>query len=61
ANNRIDDEGAKHIASLLQTNTTLTVITLEGNAIGSAGAQYLSDALLNNTVLFLFVFYVEFV
>ncbi|CAF5228043.1 unnamed protein product [Rotaria magnacalcarata] len=60
SNNQIGDEGAKIIASFLQSNTTLTMITLDQNEIGSDGEHFLIDAFINNTVLLWYFTYIKF-
>ena len=43
--NRIGSEGARHVASMLSTNTVLTSLGLGSNRIGDEGAVALASAL----------------
>ena len=47
----IDDAAAAVLAAVLETNTTLTNLDLQGNNIGPTGAESLSTALKTNTTL----------
>ena len=47
----IDDAAAAVLASVLEANTTLTNLDLQGNNIGATGAESLSTALKTNTTL----------
>jgi len=47
----INDQGARDIATALETNTTLTRLNLGYNQIGPAGAKALAEALKINTTL----------
>ncbi|CAF1108924.1 unnamed protein product [Adineta ricciae] len=49
--NRLDAEGAQHIADALRTNTTLTTLNLSWNGIGAEGAKHIADALGTNATL----------
>ena len=44
-------QGAKHIARMLMTNTTLETLDLASNAIEDAGATAVAEALKSNTNL----------
>jgi len=46
----VSDEGSKHVADLLQRNTTITEVHLGGNGIGDKGAMALGTAMLNNNL-----------
>ena len=47
----IDDAAAAVLAAVLEANTTLTNLDLQGNNIGPAGAESLATALKTNTTL----------
>ncbi len=47
----VGDEGARHLADSLKSNTVLTTLNLRTNDIGAEGAQHIADALKTNTVL----------
>ena len=47
----IDDAAAAVLATVLEANTTLTNLGLQGNNIGPAGAESLATALKTNTTL----------
>ena len=47
----IDDAAAAVLATVLEANTTLTNLGLQGNNIGPAGAVSLATALKTNTTL----------
>jgi Ran GTPase-activating protein (RanGAP) involved in mRNA processing and transport len=49
--NRIGDEGATELASMLRANATLTTLDLSGNRIGDEGATELASMLGANTTL----------
>ncbi|CAF4409055.1 unnamed protein product, partial [Adineta steineri] len=48
--NKIQAEGIRYLAEMLQNNTTLTTFDLGWNNVRDDGAQYLANALQNNTV-----------
>ena len=47
----IDDAAAAALAAVLEANTTLTNLDLQGNNIGPAGAESLATALKTNRTL----------
>jgi Ran GTPase-activating protein (RanGAP) involved in mRNA processing and transport len=47
----IGDEGAKHIARVIEQNAYIQVINLRANDIHDEGAKYLADAIKRNTTL----------
>ncbi|CAF1505018.1 unnamed protein product, partial [Adineta steineri] len=47
--NEIKEEGVKYLADALQTNATLRKLHLDWNTIGTAGVQYLSNVVRQNT------------
>jgi hypothetical protein len=49
--NKIDDEGAKYIASALQDNVSLNTLTLDRNDIGDQGAKYIIALIDRNPVI----------
>ncbi|CAF5227027.1 unnamed protein product, partial [Rotaria magnacalcarata] len=49
--NRIKDKGAGYLASVLETNKTLTALDIGSNHIGDDGAEYLAHALQTNRTL----------
>jgi len=49
--NNIGDEGAKALAELLKTNTTLVKLCLPTNKIGDEGARMMCESLKINTTL----------
>lgn len=50
-NNIIGDVGAEELLTVLQSNSTLTMLALEKNNIGNVGAKSIRDLLLANTTL----------
>jgi hypothetical protein len=48
---QIENEGVQLIASALETNSTLTSLSLSGNSISQEGAEALSQVLSKNTTL----------
>jgi len=46
--NKMGDEGAKHLAKLLQHNSKITCLGLHANGIGDEGALAIGTALLEN-------------
>jgi Ran GTPase-activating protein (RanGAP) involved in mRNA processing and transport len=50
-NNQIGDDGAQALATALEHNTTLNILSLWNNKIGSTGAQALAQALAQNDTL----------
>jgi hypothetical protein len=49
SNQPLGDEGAVHLASILQENSVLTWVNFQANQIGAAGATALAEALKSNT------------
>ena len=49
--NEIDEEGASHIAELLNSTSTVSLLWLNGNPIGDKGLQNICDALKQNKIL----------
>jgi len=47
----IQDDGVKHIVSLLKKNMSLTLLDLANNGITSGGAQMIANVLIRNTTL----------
>lgn len=49
--NKITDEGAKHIAELIRVNNKLNVLFMRWNQIKAKGASYLCKSIQGNEVL----------
>jgi len=48
---KLTQDGAKHIAKLIELNSTVTVLTISGNTIQLEGWQNISKSLLTNSTL----------
>ena len=50
----VGDRGAQRLAEALHENTTVVVLTLQGNGIENRGAKHLAEGLYHNTTLTVF-------
>ena len=47
----LGDDGARHLATLLKENTTLTILGISGNGFGTDGAREIAASLQQNATL----------